>query len=65
MIVTLKRRGITSKGIRSISGIYWRNWNKLMSVHVINNIMNWQIMKILVPYYRTKYRMKFYEYINT
>lgn len=34
MIVTLPRRGITSKGFRSIKGIYWGNWNKLKSVRV-------------------------------
>lgn len=37
MIVTLPRRGITSKGFRSIKGIYWGNWNKLKSVHVTMN----------------------------
>lgn len=35
MIVTLPRRGITIKGFRSNRGIYWGNWNKLKSVHVI------------------------------
>lgn len=34
MIITLPRRGITSKGFRSIRGIYWGNWNKLKSVRV-------------------------------
>lgn len=37
MVVTLPRRGITSKGFRSIKGIYWGNWNKLKSVRVTMN----------------------------
>lgn len=34
MLVTLPRRGITSKGFRSIRGINWGNWERLNSVRV-------------------------------
>ena len=37
IILVLPRRGITSKGFRSVKGIYWGNWNKLRSVHVTKN----------------------------